>query len=268
MPNAPDNSPPPSSDPSDPPAAYAAPAPSPPAPHDRRDFFTEALKGTLAPLSNLLERRINPMLRALEDLPRQAEELSKMELGTFDQPHLAPASGRSVQLPQSQRKPPERLLRPPGALPPGEFESVCSRCAKCVEVCPADAIKIDPAGLLAEGLPYIVAADQPCVVCSDLSCMKNCPSGALKLVDIAAIRMGTAKTHHATCLRSHGEECRLCVEACPLGETAITISPTTGKVRVKKDGCIGCGLCESRCPTEPRSIFVVLFTPRADPIIA
>lgn len=32
--------------------------------------------------------------------------------------------------------------RPPGALPPNEFETACSKCGLCVEACPYDTLKL------------------------------------------------------------------------------------------------------------------------------
>ncbi len=39
-------------------------------------------------------------------------------------------------------------------------------------------------------------------------------------------------------------ECRLCVEACPLG----ALAPDNGRVVIDKSRCDGCGACVSRCP--------------------
>ncbi len=32
--------------------------------------------------------------------------------------------------------------RPPGALPPDQFETACSKCGLCVEACPYDTLKL------------------------------------------------------------------------------------------------------------------------------
>ncbi len=153
----------------------------------------------------------------------------------------------------------ERFLRPPGAMPEWEFTDMCARCGHCVDACPADAIKMDPEK--ASGAPYIVARKQPCVICDDLSCMKVCPSGALKLVDSPKmIRMGTAMVDQHTCLRSDWEEdrppqdCRICIDICPLGEKAIGLDYHE-QIEVR-EACTGCGLCENRCPTETAAIWV------------
>ena len=214
----------------------------------RRGFFTDALREAMGPLSGMLEKKLGPVLRVIDELPTEGGARTQPQ----DQPHVPGPGRRALHLPLV----PEHILRPPGALPEAEYETVCSRCGKCVEVCPANAINLDKNGLIADGFPYIVPAERPCVVCDELACMKHCPSGALKLVDKLAIRIGTAKVTHATCRRTEGEDCRLCVFACPIGPSAIYISETTNKVRVKKAGCIGCGLCENICPTEPRSIVV------------
>lgn len=152
-----------------------------------------------------------------------------------------------------------RYLRPPGAVDQFTFSQVCSRCGLCEKACPADAIglEINRAG----GLPFIVAREQPCVICSDLSCMKVCPTGALKLVEHPSqIRMGVAAVDHFACLRCTWREdqppqdCRLCIEVCPLGEAAIGLD--VHDMVTVRDGCTGCGLCEHRCPTEPPAIWV------------
>ncbi len=158
----------------------------------------------------------------------------------------------------------------------------CSQCGKCAEVCPAQCIVIDSE--IADGFPHIIARTSPCVVCSDLSCMKNCPSGALRLVAAPEeIRMGLAEVDQKRCLRHPGkaagtggddfgeasgdasggasggaseigEDCRLCLTTCPFGEKAIGLD-AAGQVEVRA-GCTGCGLCERACPTEPASIWV------------
>ncbi|MCE9591615.1 MAG: 4Fe-4S binding protein [Planctomycetes bacterium] len=159
-----------------------------------------------------------------------------------------------------EESPARRWLRPPGALTGGAFEETCSRCGKCVEVCPAQCIRIEEG--IAGGLPHIIARQSPCVVCTGLDCMTHCPSGALKLVESPAeIAMGVALVDHDRCLRSSrepgrpGEDCRVCINDCPVGQTALGLDGY-GRVQVRP-GCIGCGVCERSCPTEPASIWVV-----------
>jgi len=213
----------------------------------------------LSPFAGLIEARINPILRALDQLPVDVESQANS---------LAAAVGATPSRPVHLPVAPARLLRPPGALPLDEIAALCARCSICVHGCPAQCIRLDPAGMVGDGLPYIIAEESPCVVCDDLSCMKNCPTGALKLVDRLEINMGLARVTHSTCLRNHGEDCRICVEACPLGAEALIISADSGRVRVKRDGCIGCGVCEKACPTEPRAIVVLPARPAVEPIVA
>ena len=156
-------------------------------------------------------------------------------------------------------EPPPRfgtVIRPPGALPEPGFADVCDRSGACVDVCPAQAIRMlklpnDPD----DGTPHIIPAIQACVVCDDLACMSACPSGALSPVAAGAIRMGLAEVRHDVCLRMSGEDCRLCVDFCPFGAEALEIG-ADGRVVVHDSGCVGCGVCEMRCPTQPRAITI------------
>ncbi len=54
------------------------------------------------------------------------------------------------------------------------------------------------------------------------------------------------------------EICDLCAIYCPLGEDAIVMEKVgEGRMLPKiLDGCVGCGVCEMVCPTEPKAIVV------------
>lgn len=154
------------------------------------------------------------------------------------------------------------ILRPPGAISEASFLDTCERCNACVAACPADAIRpIGGEGRL-KGTPGIVAAEQPCVVCDGLDCMPACPSGALVVVTADRIDLGTAVVDQAVCVRSAGEDCRVCVERCPIGDRALVIDQESRIAVV--DGCVGCGVCEHSCPTTPKAITV---SPK-EPILA
>lgn len=208
----------------------------------RRGFFAQCIRDVIAPVASLIEKKVHPVTSAFRDnfpdeTPQHYTDSDPYtDYGRYSAPHVT--------------------LRPPGALPEAEFESTCSKCGLCVQACPVKCISIDAEAVIGNGFPYIVAALAPCVVCEELACMKACPSGALKLVDRTEIRMGLAMVDDRACLRSHGEDCRLCVEACPMGTAAIAISQVSGRVLVKTNGCVGCGGCEQACPTEPAAIIV------------
>lgn len=149
----------------------------------------------------------------------------------------------------------DMVLRPPGALPEAQFRSTCTACGDCVRVCPANCIRIDPGQSRGHGKAYIDADTAACVVCESLACMHHCPPGALLPVPLVQIRMGTAVWRDATCIRSTGEECRICVEKCPIGSSAIDIAGR--EVVINPLHCVGCGMCQHFCPTSPKSVVVI-----------
>jgi NAD-dependent dihydropyrimidine dehydrogenase PreA subunit len=73
--------------------------------------------------------------------------------------------------------------------------------------------------------------------------------------------MGTAVWNENICVRSHGEECTRCVDNCPVGTAALQL--IDNRIVVNEDGCTGCGVCQNRCPTDPKSIVVMPKSARA-----
>jgi ferredoxin-type protein NapG len=192
---------------------------------NRRSFFRNGLRELLRPVVESIDEKITQLK---DVLPPESSSASRGPL-------------------------PLTFLRPPGALDEPMFLAKCSRCGDCVRACPADAIKIVPD--VGNGAPFIDANIAPCVVCTTLECMMVCPTGALEPTPIKFIDMGTARWRPETCVRTRGEDCRICVDECPIGEVAISLD-AEGSVRVHENGCVGCGVCQHRCPTSPKSIVV------------
>ncbi|MBP2667642.1 MAG: yccM 1 [Firmicutes bacterium] len=145
-------------------------------------------------------------------------------------------------------------LRPPGALDEDDFLSRCSRCGRCIKVCPSNCIKSMP---LSSGpalflTPYIVAREARCELTQH--CQQVCPTGAIARVPITNVVMGLAEIDHSQCLGwAHGKLCLLCKEQCP--QHAID-SDDKDRPTVRPELCVGCGACENGCPVEPAAIVV------------
>lgn len=176
---------------------------------------------------------------------------------------LAGLSGLSRPLPAA-------TLRPPGALPEGEFQSACVRCGLCVRACPYNTLKLaEIGGGPAAGTPYFVARSVPCEMCDDIPCVKACPTGALDhgLVEIEKARMGVASlVGRDTCLNMQGLRCDVCYRVCPLIDKAITLQLTHNARTAKHaifepvvhpDACTGCGKCEKACVLTTTAIRVL-----------
>jgi ferredoxin-type protein NapG len=153
-----------------------------------------------------------------------------------------------------------RYLRPPGALPENDFLAACIRCGLCVEQCPYDTLKLaDARSVAALGTPYLLARQVPCYLCQgydELKCIAVCPTPALKPVaSWRDIRMGTAIINRDVCLAWQGTMCRACWHACPFPNEAIVFDER-GRALVVAEQCIGCGICDHACITEPSSITI------------
>lgn len=142
----------------------------------------------------------------------------------------------------------EKTLRPPGALPEPDFTAVCNRCGRCVQVCPANALRPMP---LSEGLanfetPHIIPRKNRCDLC--LACQKVCPTGAIAPVELAKISIGKAVIDHSRCIAwNDGKLCYICGEQCPV--LAIT-ADEFHRPFVQSAKCAGCGACENGCPVK------------------
>ncbi len=133
-------------------------------------------------------------------------------------------------------------LRPPGALDEAQFLESCTGCGECVEVCPHESIRV-----LAENeTPIIYPDEKPCYLCEDFPCIAACEPEALRPVGaLKEINMGIAVISQRLC--TAGQGCNACVAQCPT--RAITMDFASMAIRVKEEGCVGCGICEHVCKT-------------------
>jgi len=160
------------------------------------------------------------------------------------------------------------LIRPPGATAEEEFLARCVRCGECMKVCIGRALHpaLDEAGPVGLWTPLLVArigyCEYNCTLCGQV-----CPTGAIERLSLEKKRkvvIGRAVFDKNRCLPyAKKEECLVCEEHCPTGEKAIVFdekvvdadgAPRRLKLpRVVDKLCIGCGICETRCPVEGAS---------------
>lgn len=165
---------------------------------------------------------------------------------------------------------PAEALRPPGALPEGDFLAACIRCGLCVRDCPYDTLTLAELGEgPATGTPFFTARDIPCEMCEDIPCVKACPTGALDpaLDDIGDANMGIAVlVDRENCLNALGLRCDVCYRVCPVIDEAITLELTHNErsghhamfmPTVHAEYCTGCGKCEKSCVLPEAAIKVL-----------
>jgi len=103
-------------------------------------------------------------------------------------------------------------------------------------------------------------------------CGQVCPTGAIKRLPVETKRktvIGRAVFDKNRCLPfAKGMECLVCEEHCPTGEKAIVfeekdvlIDGVNRRLKFPKvidKLCIGCGICETKCPLEGASAIRVI----------
>ncbi len=162
----------------------------------------------------------------------------------------------------SSRRPSPTLLRPPGTIE-NDFLSTCIRCGACIRACPTNALQ--PAALEAgvSGLytPILIPrqgyCDYSCNACGEICPVQAIPPLALEEKRTQVI--GKAYIDQNICIAwADHRDCIVCEEMCPLAEKAITLEENTVNVenqpitvrlpKVDREKCIGCGICEYKCP--------------------
>jgi polyferredoxin len=155
------------------------------------------------------------------------------------------------------------LVRPPGAQD-NNFLAKCIRCAECSKICPTGVLQpsLFEAGLEGFWSPILRTrlgyCDYSCNACGQI-----CPTGAIPLLTLEEKRqrvIGTAYIDQNRCIPWVSyRPCVVCEEMCPVPDKAIRLAPVDmvspdGKAvhvqlpRVFPDLCIGCGICEYKCP--------------------
>ena len=169
-----------------------------------------------------------------------------------------------------------RLIRPPGSLREQGFLELCQRCGLCMKACPTNVINptLSEAGMAGFWTPHLIMTlgycEYTCTLCGSV-----CPSGAIAEISAKEkmerpIRIGSAYVDRGRCLPWSGNApCIVCEEHCPTSPKAIYLrddvvpGPDGKRLRVKLPyvdlkRCVGCGICEYRCPVRGRPAIVVI----------
>jgi MauM/NapG family ferredoxin protein len=161
------------------------------------------------------------------------------------------------------------LVRPPGALAEEEFLDKCIRCGECMKVCPTNAIQpaMFEAGLEEMWTPVLKQELAYCEYKCNM-CTQVCPTGAIQkmtLEEKKKVKIGLAHVDKSRCLPyAYARMCQVCYEHCPLPEKAIKLedvkattasgtSITVKQPHVNIDLCIGCGICQNKCPVSDQA---------------
>jgi MauM/NapG family ferredoxin protein len=156
------------------------------------------------------------------------------------------------------------LVRPPGARAEADFLQRCIRCGECMKACPSSGLQPSLLQSGMEGLwtPVLVSRVGPCLFdCT--TCGQVCPTSAIKPLELEVKRqtiIGTAYIDQKRCLPwADGRNCIVCQEMCPVSPKAVLLDEvevtrddaervTVKRPRIVRSRCIGCGICEKKCP--------------------
>jgi polyferredoxin len=172
-------------------------------------------------------------------------------------------------------------IRPPGARE-NNLLSKCIRCAECSRACPTGAIQpaLTEAGL--EGLwtpvlvPRLGYCDYSCNACGQLCPVQAIPP--LSLDDKRQQVIGQAYIDQNRCIVwADYRNCLVCEEMCPVSDKAIKLEEvevrngdgemvTVKQPRVIRERCIGCGICEFKCPVNGEAAIRVYVPGNATPL--
>lgn len=166
-----------------------------------------------------------------------------------------------------------RLIRPPGSTRESDFLSLCSRCGQCMKVCPTNVIQpsLWKAGLEGIFTPELDFTHAYCDFnCNE--CGKVCPTRAIEPISLAKKQktiIGRAYIDKNRCIPFVDfKNCLVCQELCPTPDKAIILeerevtTPQGARVKLKYPYvlpklCIGCGICENKCPVENEAAIIV-----------
>ena len=177
------------------------------------------------------------------------------------------------------------LLRPPGAREnnPDPVELTrCTRCTACIRVCPTGGLQpavfeAGPGGFATPVLvPRLGYCDFACTACGQV-----CPTQAIPPLELEAKRqklIGTAAIDEKRCIAwAEHKPCIVCEEMCPLPHKAIRLETrrvngpdgsltTLDLPHVLEDSCIGCGICEYKCPVSGEAAIRITVSNPSNPI--
>ncbi len=157
---------------------------------------------------------------------------------------------------------PADLIRPPAALKEEDFVNRCIRCGNCMKVCITNGLQpvMFQSGLEGIWTPQLVPEIGYCEYRCTL-CGTTCPTGAIPRLTVEKkqkVRLGIAEIDRALCIPwAQGQECIVCEEHCPVFQKAITLTRepvgnrSVLKPYIDETLCIGCGICQNKCPVRP-----------------
>lgn len=172
-----------------------------------------------------------------------------------------------------------RLIRPPGAAE-NDLLAKCVRCGECVRACPTSAIQpaVTEAGLEGLWTPVLRTRLGYCDYACN-ACGLACPVQAIPPLTLEEKRtkvIGQAYIDQNRCIAwADHRDCIVCEEMCPIPDKAILLKETpvdlvdgtvvTVKLpHVLRDRCIGCGICEYKCPLNGQA-GIIVYAPNALP---
>jgi polyferredoxin len=193
-------------------------------------------------------------------------------LQTFGLAAAAIALGRTEPAPERAAP---HYIQPPGGRENGML-SKCIRCGECIRVCPTSGLQPAwfEAGLDGIWTPILVPrlgyCDYSCNACGQICPVQAIPPLPLDEKRVAVI--GAAYIDENRCIAwSDHQNCTVCEEMCPLPQKAIYLLPQSfldaqgnssdvNLPYVNRGLCIGCGICETKCPVRGEAAIRV-YTP-------